>query len=64
MTDGWTFYTNGCNSAKSGDRVMVLAFCTSSIGPLTIYKVSLNYHQYFKRYALDKLFIAKIEKGK
>ena len=61
--DGRKFYTNGCNSA-SGDRVMVLAFCTSSIGPLSIYQVPFQSLLYFQRYALDKLFTAKIEKGK
>ena len=29
-----------------------------------VYQVSLNYLQYFKRYAPDKLFIAKIKKGR
>ena len=64
MTDGRTFYTNGCYSAKSGNRVTVLAFCTSSFVPLTIYQVSFRSLLYFQRYALDKLFTAKIEKGK
>ena len=62
--DGRTFHTNICNAAKSGDRVMVLAFCISAIGPLSIYQASFHSLVYFQRYAPDKLFIAKIEKGK
>ena len=58
--DGRTFYTNGCNSAKSGNRVMVLAFCTSSIDPLSRYQVSFHSNLYFQRYAPDKPFTAKI----
>ena len=61
--DGRTFYTNGCNTAKSGDKVTVLAFCTFSIGPLSIHQVSFHSLLYFQRYASDKLFIAKIENG-
>ena len=63
--DGWTFYTNGCNSIKRGDRVMILAFCISSIGPLSIHQVSFHsfLYMYFQRYAPDKLFTAKIGKG-
>ena len=48
------------NSVNTGDRVMVLAFCTFSDKPLEMYHVSFNSHQYFQRYAPDKLFIAKI----
>ena len=33
---------------------MVLAFCNSPHGPLSVYQVSLNYPQYFLRYAQDK----------
>ena len=51
-------------SWESGDRVMVLAFCTFSICPLSIYQVSFHSLLYFQRYALDMLFIAKIEKEK
>ena len=43
---------------------MVLAFCNSLHGPLSVYQVSLNHLQYFfLRYATDKLFLAKIKKG-
>ena len=35
------------NSVNTGDRVMVLAFCNSPHGPLSVYQVSLNYLQYF-----------------
>ena len=42
VTGGRTFYANGCNSAKSDNRIMALAFCTSSIGPLSIYRVSFH----------------------
>ena len=62
VMDGLTFYTNVCNSTKSDDRVMVLAFCSSSISPLTIYQVSFHSLLYFQRYAPNKLFIAKTEK--
>ena len=41
------------NSVNTGDRVMVLAFCNSPHGPLSAYQVSLNYLQYFYRYAVD-----------
>ena len=37
----------GSNSVNTGDKVMVLAFCTSSDGPLSVYQVSLHYLQYF-----------------
>ena len=36
----------GSNSVNTGDRVMVLAFCNSPHGPLSVYQVSLNYLQY------------------
>ena len=58
--DGRTFYTKGCNSAKSADRAMVLAIRTFCISPLSIHQVSFYSHVYFQRYAPDKLFIAKI----
>ena len=35
------------NFVNTGDRVMVPAFCNSPHGPLPVYKVSLNYLQYF-----------------
>ena len=44
----------GSNSVNTGNRVVVLAFCNSSHGPLSVYQVSLNYLQYFERYAPDK----------
>ena len=53
----------GNNSVISCDRVMVLAFCTSSDGQRSMYQVSFNSLLYFQRYAPDKLFIAKIKKG-
>ena len=37
----------GSNSVNTGDRVLVLAFCNSPHGPLSVYQVSLNYLQYF-----------------
>ena len=43
----------GSNSIHTG-RVTVLVFCNSSHDPLSVYQVSLNYLQYFERYALDK----------
>ena len=39
------------------------ALCTSSDGHLSMYQVSFKSLLYFQRYALDKLFIAKIKKG-
>ena len=44
------------NSINTDDRVMVLAFCTFSHSPLSVYKVSItcSYLQYFKRYAPAK----------
>ena len=33
---------------------MVLVFCDSPHDPLSVYQVSLNYLEYFKRYAPDK----------
>ena len=53
----------GSNSINTLDRVMILAFCTSSDSPLSNYQISFNSLVYFQRYALDKLFIAKIKKG-
>ena len=35
------------NSVNTGDKVMVLAFCNFLHSPLSLYKVSLNYLQYF-----------------
>ena len=35
------------NSINTGDRVMVLAFCNSLHGPLSVYQVSFIYLQYF-----------------
>ena len=37
----------GSNSVNTGDKFMVLAFCNSSHGPLSVYQFSLNYLQYF-----------------
>ena len=48
------------NSVNTVDRVMILAFCPSSNGPLSMYQTSLNSLVYFQRYAPDKLFIAKM----
>ena len=33
---------NGSSSIKTGDTVMLLAFCTSSDGPLSVDQVSFN----------------------
>ena len=44
------------------NRVTVFALCTTSDGHLSMYQVSYNSLLYFQRYALDKLFIAKIKK--
>ena len=53
----------GSHSIITVDRVMILAFCTSSDGPLSMYQVSFHSLIYFQRYAPDKLFIGKIKKG-
>ena len=37
----------GSNSVTPGELVMVLAFCNSPHGPLSVYQISLNYLQYF-----------------
>ena len=37
----------GVTPVNTGDRVMVLTFCNSPHGPLSVYQVSLNYLQYF-----------------
>ena len=42
------------NSVNTGDTVMVLAFCNYPYSPLSVYQISLNYLQYFKRYTPDK----------
>ena len=51
------------NSINTSDRIMVLAFCNSLYGPLSVYQVSFIYLQYFQRNALDKLTIGKIRKA-
>ena len=52
----------GSNFVATVDRVMVFAFCNFPHSPLSVYQVSLNYLQYFQRYAPDKFNIAKIRK--
>ena len=37
----------GSNSVNTGEGVMVLAFCNSLHGPLSVYQVSFIYLQYF-----------------
>ena len=37
----------GSNSVNTGERVVVLAFCNSLHGPLSVYQVSFIYLQYF-----------------
>ena len=47
------------NSANTAEKVMILSFCISSDGPLSMYQVSINFHVYFvyfQRYAPDKFF--------
>ena len=45
------------------ERVMVLAFCTSSDDLLPMYQVLFSFLLHFQRYAPDKLSTAKIRKG-
>ena len=44
----------GSNSVNTLDRVRVIAFCNFLYSSLSVYEISLNYLQYFKRYAPDK----------
>ena len=53
----------GSNSVNTVGRVMILAPCTFSDGPVSMYQFSFNSLIYFQRYAADKLFIAKIIKA-
>ena len=53
----------GSNSVNTDDMVMVLVFCNSPYGPLSVYQISFDSLVHFQRYALDKLLIAKIKKG-
>ena len=50
------------NCVNTVDSAMVLAFCTSCDGPLSMYEVSFTSLVFVQRYAPDKLFIAKIKK--
>ena len=50
------------SSVITCDRVTVLALCTSSDGPLSMYQVSFDSLLHFQRYAPDKFFIAKIKR--
>ena len=54
----------GSNSVNIVDRVMILAICVFSDGPLSMCQVSFNSLTYYERYAPDKLFIEKNYKGK
>ena len=47
----------GSNPVNTSDGVTVLAFCTSSDSPLSMYQVSFNSPLYFQRYAPHKLFL-------
>ena len=47
---------------NTGDRIMILAFFNFPYSSPSVYKVSLNYLQYFQRCAPDKLIFAKIKK--
>ena len=47
----------------TGDRVIVLACCTFSDGPLSMYQISFNSLAHFHRYGPDKFFIASITKS-
>ena len=49
----------GSDSINTGDWVMVLAFCNSLHGFLSVYQVSFIYFQHFYRYAPDKPTITK-----
>ena len=49
----------GNNSIITCDRVTVLAFCTFSDGPLSMYQVSFHSFLYFQGYALDNVSFCK-----
>ena len=55
----------GSNSINTGDRVMVLAFCSSPHGPLSVYQTSKNYLQlelvFVKHYAPNCLTLTLLD---
>ena len=53
----------GSNSVNTADKVTTLALCTSADSPLSMYRISFNSLVYFQRYAPNKRFIGKTEKG-
>ena len=53
----------GSNFVNTGDRVMVLAFCDFSHGPLSIYQVSFNSH-ILSEICSGQSFYCKNKKGK
>ena len=61
--DGRTFYTNGCNTAKSGDKATVLAFCTSFLGPLSIHQVSFHSFYTFRDMLRTSFILQKLKTG-
>ena len=68
ICSGQTFYCKKeTNSVNTVGRVMVLALCNFPHGPLSVYQVSLNYLQYFSRYARTKVLpsgsIKKVSNG-
>ena len=58
ICSGQAFYCKkikkASNSLNTGDRVMVLAFCNSPYGPLSVYQASLNLPSILLETAPDK----------
>ena len=52
----------GSKFVNTGDRVMILKFCTFSDNPLSMYHVSFNSLLYLQRYTANKFFMPKIKK--
>ena len=52
----------GSNPINTGDRVTVLAFCTSTDGPLPMYQVMFYSLAYFYAHALDKLLLQNFKR--
>ena len=52
-------FKKGSNSVNTGDKVMILAFCTFSDNPLSMYQFSFNSLLYFQKDAPEKVLIAK-----
>ena len=52
----------GSNSINTVDRVTILALCTSTDDPLSMYQVSFNSLVYYQRYAPDNYLLQKLNR--